>query len=49
MVEPTALTPSLMAELREVSSEWLADRATAEKGFSLGFFDERTSHGFQSR
>ena len=23
-----------------VSAEWLADRATAEKGFSLGFFDE---------
>jgi phosphatidylglycerol lysyltransferase len=34
------LTPSLMGELREVSAEWLADRATAEKGFSLGFFDE---------
>jgi phosphatidylglycerol lysyltransferase len=40
VIEPTALTPSLMAELRTVSSEWLADRATAEKGFSLGFFDE---------
>ena len=24
-----------------MSDEWLADRATAEKGFSLGFFDER--------
>jgi phosphatidylglycerol lysyltransferase len=40
VIEPTAMTPSLMAELRTVSSEWLADRATAEKGFSLGFFDE---------
>ena len=40
VVEPMRLTPSLMAELREVSAEWLADRAAAEKGFSLGFFDE---------
>jgi phosphatidylglycerol lysyltransferase len=27
-------------QLREVSDEWLAARASAEKGFSLGFFDE---------
>jgi phosphatidylglycerol lysyltransferase len=40
LVEPAALTPRLMDELRTVSNEWLADRATAEKGFSLGFFDE---------
>jgi phosphatidylglycerol lysyltransferase len=26
--------------LRAVSDEWLAMKATAEKGFSLGFFDE---------
>ena len=27
-------------ELRQVSDEWLARKAVAEKGFSLGFFDE---------
>jgi len=29
-----------MEELRSVSDEWLARKAVAEKGFSLGFFDE---------
>jgi len=29
-----------MEELRHVSDEWLARKAVAEKGFSLGFFDE---------
>jgi phosphatidylglycerol lysyltransferase len=29
-----------MDELRHVSDEWLARKAVAEKGFSLGFFDE---------
>jgi phosphatidylglycerol lysyltransferase len=29
-----------MEELRRVSDEWLARKAVAEKGFSLGFFDE---------
>jgi len=28
------------AELRAVSDAWLADKATAEKGFSIGTFDE---------
>ena len=32
--------PSVIAELREVSNEWLAVKAGAEKGFSLGHFDE---------
>lgn len=31
--------PALMAELREVSDTWLADKHTREKGFSLGRFD----------
>jgi phosphatidylglycerol lysyltransferase len=31
---------TLMGELRAVSDDWLARRAGAEKGFSLGFFDE---------
>jgi len=32
--------PSVIAALREVSDEWLAVKAGAEKGFSLGHFDE---------
>ncbi len=39
-VAPAAEVPSLAGALREVSDDWLAHRATAEKGFSLGFFDE---------
>jgi phosphatidylglycerol lysyltransferase len=31
--------PELMAELRQVSDTWLADKHTREKGFSLGRFD----------
>jgi phosphatidylglycerol lysyltransferase len=30
--------PSVMAQLREVSDDWLRERAGAEKGFSLGCF-----------
>lgn len=40
VVPPDAATPALIEELRAVSNEWLADKAAAEKGFSLGFFDE---------
>ena len=29
-----------MDQLRAVSDDWLAAKASAEKGFSLGFFDE---------
>lgn len=36
----TAGVPALMPELRDISNDWLAAKATAEKGFSLGFFDE---------
>jgi phosphatidylglycerol lysyltransferase len=32
--------PEIMRELRAVSDEWLAEKSAAEKGFSLGFFDE---------
>jgi phosphatidylglycerol lysyltransferase len=39
MIEP-ARVPEIMRELRAVSDEWLADKAAAEKGFSLGYFDE---------
>jgi len=32
--------PGIIDELRAVSDEWLAEKSAAEKGFSLGFFDE---------
>jgi phosphatidylglycerol lysyltransferase len=32
--------PAILPELREVSDEWLAMKGAAEKGFSLGFFNE---------
>lgn len=32
--------PGIMAELKEVSDEWLEGKTGTEKGFSLGFFDE---------
>ena len=39
-VMPVEETRARMAELRSVSDAWLGDKTTAEKGFSLGFFDE---------
>ena len=39
VLEPAAV-PAVMTELRAVSDDWLAAKAGAEKGFSLGFFDE---------
>lgn len=39
IVEPAAV-PAIMDQLRAVSDDWLAAKASAEKGFSLGFFDE---------
>ncbi|MBC8646622.1 MAG: bifunctional lysylphosphatidylglycerol flippase/synthetase MprF, partial [Thermoanaerobaculia bacterium] len=38
---PREEVPLLLPELRRVSDEWLAGRGVAEKGFSLGSFDER--------
>jgi phosphatidylglycerol lysyltransferase len=32
--------PPVMDQLRAVSDDWLTAKASAEKGFSLGFFDE---------
>ena len=32
--------PEIMDRLRSVSDDWLSAKASAEKGFSLGFFDE---------
>ena len=37
-VVPVQEVPPLLPRLREVSEAWLADKRTAEKGFSLGFF-----------
>lgn len=37
-VIPPCEVPCVMNQLQSVSDEWLAHRAAAEKGFSLGFF-----------
>jgi phosphatidylglycerol lysyltransferase len=39
-VAPADEVPCLLAELRGVSDDWLAQKDAGEKGFSLGFFDE---------
>jgi phosphatidylglycerol lysyltransferase len=39
-VVDAAGVPAIMPALRAVSDDWLAAKAVAEKGFSLGFFDE---------
>jgi phosphatidylglycerol lysyltransferase len=39
MVDVSETVP-IMQELRAVSDEWLAEKSAAEKGFSLGYFDE---------
>ncbi|ABS26926.1 protein of unknown function DUF470 [Anaeromyxobacter sp. Fw109-5] len=38
---PADRVPPLVPELRRISDAWLAERSTREKGFSLGYFDER--------
>jgi phosphatidylglycerol lysyltransferase len=35
-----ACVPAILDQLRGISDDWLAARAAAEKGFSLGFFDD---------
>jgi phosphatidylglycerol lysyltransferase len=32
--------PGILGQLRAISDDWLAEKAAAEKGFSLGFFDD---------
>ena len=39
-IVPSAEVPAILSSLRAVSDDWLAARAGAEKGFSLGFFDD---------
>jgi phosphatidylglycerol lysyltransferase len=38
-IVPPAEVPAIIDQLREVSNDWLHEKAAAEKGFSLGFFD----------
>ena len=40
MIAPAQLAP-LVPQLREISDDWLAAKQAREKGFSLGWFDER--------
>jgi phosphatidylglycerol lysyltransferase len=40
-VVPPEAVPALLPRLRQISDAWLDDKATAEKGFSLGAFSER--------
>ncbi|HET7462085.1 MAG TPA: bifunctional lysylphosphatidylglycerol flippase/synthetase MprF [Longimicrobium sp.] len=39
-IVPSGEVPAVVAEARAVSEDWLAHKAAAEKGFSLGFWDE---------
>ena len=39
-IVPSSEVPAILSSLRAVSDDWLAARAGAEKGFSLGFFDD---------
>jgi phosphatidylglycerol lysyltransferase len=39
-VVPREEVPPLLPRLRAISDAWLSGKATREKGFSLGFFDE---------
>ncbi|HET9983491.1 MAG TPA: bifunctional lysylphosphatidylglycerol flippase/synthetase MprF [Longimicrobiales bacterium] len=40
-VVPVEAVTAILPELRRISDAWLAEKRTREKGFSLGFFDER--------
>lgn len=39
-IVPREDVEAMLPQVREVSADWLANKAAAEKGFSLGFFDE---------
>ena len=39
-IVPPGQVPALLPRIRAVSDDWLAHKAAAEKGFSLGFFDD---------
>jgi phosphatidylglycerol lysyltransferase len=38
---PASGIPAMLPVLRQISDSWMADKSTKEKGFSLGFFNER--------
>lgn len=38
---PPGDVPNVLNELRRISDDWLNDKQAAEKGFSMGFFDEQ--------
>jgi phosphatidylglycerol lysyltransferase len=40
-VVPAAGVPPLLPELRAISDAWLAEKSVREKGFSIGYFDDR--------
>ena len=40
-IVPQSNVADLMPQLKAISDAWLAEKSTAEKGFSLGYFDER--------
>lgn len=40
LLRPPGTMP-LLPELRRISDAWLAEKSSSEKGFSMGFFDER--------
>ncbi len=40
-VVPAEGVPALLPELRAISDAWLAEKNVREKGFSIGYFDER--------
>jgi phosphatidylglycerol lysyltransferase len=40
-VAPPAEVDALLPELQDISDDWLERKGTAEKGFSLGYFNER--------
>ena len=48
-VVPRTDVAAVLPELRAVSDAWLAEKNTAEKRFSLGFFDERYLMTFRLR
>jgi len=45
-IVPREQVPALLPTLRKISDAWLADKATAEKRFSVGAFDERYLSNF---
>lgn len=45
-VVPHTHVGAILPQLRRVSDAWLAEKNTAEKGFSLGYFDERYLKNF---